>query len=245
MIQKNAVETGYAPQNLVSALASTKFYKSQNQYLPTDNIPPLVADGSLLDLSNKGRASISVKNLEAWEKKARKLVSINSYADLFSSAAFLCLQQQLMSVTALSRLFEAVAKSIKHATAMSTLLTTEIFQARRDTALASLKLLLDNSSYELRNAPINSKTLFAGRIKEVARSNYEAQQQRFLNSTSTHTQPRFQKPSNPSRAFKIPKFPAKQTRPKSTSSIKKDQSKRTGNVRQFPSSKPASSSTNL
>ena len=35
-----------------------------------------------------------------------------------------------MSVTALSRLLEAIAKSIKHATAMSTLLTTEIFQAR-------------------------------------------------------------------------------------------------------------------
>ena len=46
------------PQNLVSALAPTKFYKSQNQYLPTDNIPQLEADASLLDISNKGRASI-------------------------------------------------------------------------------------------------------------------------------------------------------------------------------------------
>ena len=117
------------PQNLVSALAPTKFYKSQNQYLPTVNIPQLEADASLLDLSNKGRASIPLKNLEAWERKARKLVSINSHADL-SSAAFLCLQQESMSVVALSRLLEAVAKSIKHATAMSTLLATEIFQAR-------------------------------------------------------------------------------------------------------------------
>ena len=102
------------PQNMVSALAPTKFYKSQNQYLPTDNIPQLEADASLLDLSNEGRASIPLKNLEAWERKARKLISINSHADLFSSAAFLCLQQESMSVTALSRLLEAVAKSIKH-----------------------------------------------------------------------------------------------------------------------------------
>ena len=58
------------PQNLVSALAPTKFYKSQNQYLPTDNIPQLEADASLLDISNKGRASIPLKNLEAWERKA-------------------------------------------------------------------------------------------------------------------------------------------------------------------------------
>ena len=161
------------PQSLVSALAPTKFYKSQNQYLPTDNIPQLEADASLLDISNKGRASIPLKNLEAWERKARKLVAINSHADLFSSAAFLSLQQESMSVAALSRFLEAVAKSIKHATAMSTLLTTELFQARRDAALASSKLLLDNSTYELRNAPINSKSLFDGRIKEIAKSNFE------------------------------------------------------------------------
>ena len=115
------------PQNLVSALAPTKFYKSQNQYLPTDSIPQLEADASLLDISNKGRASTPLKNLEAWERKARKLVSINSHADLFSAAAFLCLQQESMSAAALSRLLEALAKSNKHATAMSSLLTTEIF----------------------------------------------------------------------------------------------------------------------
>ena len=228
--------------------------------MPTDNIPQLEADVSLLDISNKGRASIPLKNLEAWERKARKLVLINSYADLFSSAAFLCLQQESMSVAALSRLLEAVAKSIKHATAMSTLLTTEIFQARRDAALASSKLLLDNSSFELRNAPINSKTLFDGRIKEIAKSNFEAQQQRFLASTSIQSQSRSFKPPTPSRAFKIPKYPAKQTmsRPKPTQSYrsktqhqstsshtKKENIKRTGNIRQFPSSKPASSSTRL
>ena len=67
---------------------------------------------------------------------------------------------------------------------MSTLLTAEIFHARRDAALASSKLLLDSSSFEFRNAPINSKTLFDCRIKEIPKSNFEAQQQRFLASTS-------------------------------------------------------------
>ena len=247
------------PQSLVSALAPTKFYKSQNQYLPTDNIPQLEADASLLDTYNKGRASIPLKNLEAWERKARKL-SINSHADLFSSAAFLSLQQESMSGVALSRRLEAVAKSIKHATAMSSLLTTELFQARRDAALASSKLLRDNSTYELRNAPINSKPLFDGRIKEIAKSNFEAQQQRFLASTSIQSQSHSFKPPSQSRAFKIPKYPAKQTtsRPKltqsyrsknipqsSSSHAKKDNIKRTGNIRQFPSSKPASSSARL
>ena len=165
-----------------------------------------------------------------------------------------------MSFVALSRLLEAVAKSIKHATAMSTLLTTELFQARRDAALASSKLLLDNSTYELRNAPINSKSLFDGRIKEIAKSNFEAQQQRFLASTSIQSQSHSFKPPSQSSAFKIPKYPAKQTtsRPKPTQSYrsknipqnssshtKKGNIKRTGNIRQFPSSKPASSSERL
>ena len=56
-----------------------------------------------------------------------------------------------MSVNALSRLLEAVAKSVKHATAMLTILVTELFQARRDAAIATSKLWLENSSYELQS----------------------------------------------------------------------------------------------
>ena len=91
-------------QSLVTSLTPTKFYRSQNQYFLTENIPPLEADTSLLDLSSKGRCSIPVKGLAVWEKRARKLVAINSHADLFSSATYLCLEQQSMSVTTLSRI---------------------------------------------------------------------------------------------------------------------------------------------
>ena len=58
-----------------------------------------------------------------------------------------------MSVAALSRLLEAVAMAIKNATAMSTILATELFQARRNAALVTSKLLLENSFHELRSAP--------------------------------------------------------------------------------------------
>ena len=61
------------------------------------------------------------------------------------------------------------------------------------------------------NPPINSKSLFDGRIKEISKSNFEAQQQRFLASTSIQSQSSSVKPPTPSRAFKIPKYPAKQT----------------------------------
>ena len=163
-----------------------------------------------------------------------------------------------MSVAALSRLLEAIAKSIKHVTAMSTILTKEIFQARRDAALDNSKLLLENSSYELRNAPINSKTLFDGKIKEVAKGIYEAQQQRFLASTSANTNVNQQKPVATPRHFEIPKVSTRPSRTKQTqpyrpktqtqsitSSNRKDFLKRISNSKQFPSSKMASSSTKL
>ena len=38
--------------------------------------------------------------------------------------------------------------------------------SRLDTALATSKLLLENSYYELRNSPINAKSLFDNKIRE-------------------------------------------------------------------------------
>ena len=116
-----------------------------------------------------------------------------------------------MSVIALSRLLEAVAKSIKHA-----MLAIELFQARRDAAIATSKLLLDNTSHELSNAPINSRQLFDNKIKEVAKSNNKVQQHRFLASSSTNVN--IQQQQNPSYSatgfFKKPGQLTKSYRPK-------------------------------
>ena len=57
-------------------------------------------------------------------------------------------------------------------------LTDNIPALELDASLLDLsKLLLENSCYELRNAPITAKTLFGNKIKEVAKGNFEAQQQ--------------------------------------------------------------------
>ena len=53
-------------QNLASSLTQTKFYKSHSRFFPTNNIPPSEAEASLLDLSNKGKYSIPMRNLEIW-----------------------------------------------------------------------------------------------------------------------------------------------------------------------------------
>ena len=41
------------PQNLVSSLAPMKYYKSQNQYFPTEDVPQLESDASLVDMSSR------------------------------------------------------------------------------------------------------------------------------------------------------------------------------------------------
>ena len=121
-----------------------------------------------------------------------------------------------MSVNILSRLLEAVAKSIKHATAMSTILAIELIQAWRDAATALSRLLLDNSSHELRNAPIKSQQLFENKINEVAKSNYEAQQHRFLASSPRNANIQKQQKSSylATGPFKKPRQPTKSNRPK-------------------------------
>ena len=202
-----------------------------------------------------GRCSVPVKNLGFWKKRAGKLVAINWHVDLFSSAAYLCLQQESMSVTALSRLLEVVANSIRHSTAVSTILATELFQARLEAVIAISELWLENSSNKLRNAPVYAKSLFDN--KEVAKANYEAQQQKFLASSSTNTNEQQQQSSYlASGVFKRPRQPNKSSRPKQsqpyrsktqnqsfTSSTRRDYSKRSSNTKQFPSSKHSSSST--
>ena len=91
-----------------------------------------------------------------------------------------------MSVNVLSRFVEVVAKSVKHATAMSTILAIELFQARRDAGITSSKILFDHSSHALRNAPINSQLSFDNKIKEVVKSDLEAQQHKFLASSASN-----------------------------------------------------------
>ena len=93
---------------------------------------------------------------------------------------------------------------------MSTILATELFQARHDAAIATSKLLLKNSCYNLRNAPINARSLFGNKIQEVAKSSYEAHQQRFLASSSANASQQQKPLYSALKSYKILKLPNKQ-----------------------------------
>ena len=102
-------------------------------------------------------------------EKESSQISGDQFACRFVLFSSLCLQET-MTVPALSRLLETVAKSTRHATAMSTILARELCQARCDAAIATSKLLLENSGYKLRNDRINAKSLFDNKIKKVAKA---------------------------------------------------------------------------
>ena len=160
-----------------------------------------------------------------------------------------------MSVTALSRLLKAVAKSIRHSIAMLTILATELFQARHDTAIATSKLLLENSGYELWNAPINAKSLFSNKIRKLLNlimkcNNRESwplphpiltNNKKHLIRLQEHLKyPNCQTSSRPKQSQT---YRSKTQTQSFTSGIRKDFNKRSSNSKQFLSSKQASSST--
>ena len=116
---------------------------------------------------------------------------------------------------------------------------------------------MDHSGNELRNTPINSQQLFDNKVKEVAKFNFEVQEHRFLASFASNTIIQQQKASYlATSSFKIPRQLTKFSRPRQNqpyrsknqaqsymSNTKKDFPKRSSNIKQFPSSKHASSST--
>ena len=91
---------------------------------------------------------------------------INSHADLFSYAAYQCLQQE--SVSALSRLGsggQVYQTSYSYVNYLGHRIISGSMRCRY--SLLSSKILLAHSSHALRNAPINSQLLFDNRIREA------------------------------------------------------------------------------
>ena len=171
-------------QKISIFLTQTKFYKSQSQYLPTDNILQLESETSLLDLSR--RKMLHSNKILNYGKKSPQIYSDKLAWVYISSAAyvqFVCMQRQTISLPTLSRLIETVAKSIKACDDYFYIWATEILQAKRDALLAMFKILLDNSNHELRNTPIYSKPYLITNYGST-KGKFEVQQQRSLAKSS-------------------------------------------------------------
>ena len=63
-----------------------------------------------------------------------------SHIDIFSFAAFKCLQQESLNPKMLSQILESLSLSVKHVMGMVSFWTVELQQVRRDAAIQSLCL---------------------------------------------------------------------------------------------------------
>ena len=174
-------------------LVNMRYYQAHNEKIPTSKEVPLDHDASKLNITLSGNSQIPVKNLNLYENQLRDLLRVLSHADIFSYAAYKSLQQESMDPKMLGRILEALATSINHSVSLTSFLTIEIQQARRDIAIRSAsKSLSDMAKTRLRSTPFNSDTLFGGRIDEVYKENAESLRNQLVSNTITSSQPRAQ-----------------------------------------------------
>ena len=113
-----------------------------------------------------------------------------SHTDVFSFAAFKCLQQESLNPKMLSQILESLSLSVKHAVGMVSFLTVELQQTRRDAAIQSAaKSLSLEAKNQLRNIPIASKTLFGGQIDSIYKENSEVNRNKLITKAVAHPRP--------------------------------------------------------
>ena len=78
----------------ISALANLKYYQAHAEKFMTSSATPLDNDASKLNLSLNGNYQIPIKSLDMYEKQLRETLRMLSHTDVFSFAAFKCLQQE-------------------------------------------------------------------------------------------------------------------------------------------------------
>ena len=198
-----------------------KFYQAHAEKIVTSKAMELDKDANKLNLSLSGSCQIPTKNLENYEKQLRELLRVLSHSDIFSVAAFKCLQQETPNPNMLSMILESLSMAIKHSVSLASILTIQVQQARRDAAIHSSKILLDQAKDDLRNIPFANDTLFGGRINDIYQQNAEARRNELINNTICSA-PKKQIPSSTATGkkstFTKPHPPKK---PKSTISTSK------------------------
>ena len=140
--KKVKLEPGWVTnQSLVRELGIVmKYYPSHGQLFPT-SVPKIDKDASLLDLASSGNVNFPVKSLETMECQARNMVTIKSYADLFTAAAVKALESDNSDAPMLKRLLSSIVSCLKHSSSMAMILTVELLQARREAAIERSKIL--------------------------------------------------------------------------------------------------------
>ena len=177
---QNSLENTVIGENWIPAakdiakLVTMKFYQAHNEKFSTSSASPLDDDANRLGLSLSGNCNLPAKYLEIFEKQCRDNIRLLSHADIFSFAAFKCLQQEKMDPKILSRILESLSSSIKDAIGLSAFKAIGLQQVRREAAIrAAPRSLTDQAKKRLRKIPFDSQSLFGGKVDEIYKENTE------------------------------------------------------------------------
>ena len=190
LIQFQSLKIGVRTINLVLkdmiSLKMISHNQSHYETIPTSSASKLDTDATRLGISLSGTFPVKVSHLDVYEKQARETVKLLSHAEIFSYAAFKCLQLQEMDSRVLSKHLESISIAIKDAMSIATLQSLAIQQTRRETAISSAtKPLNDLAKQKLRAAPLNSPTLFGGRIDEIYQENTDSNREDLVNNAAS------------------------------------------------------------
>ena len=181
-----------------------KFNKLHNEQFPA-GVPKVDKDALKLDLSSTGSINVTSKFLESMECQARHIISINLYADLFATAAFIVMQSVDMDTNMLRRLVEALVNCLKHSTNLLVLLAVELMLARRELAISGCKILTDASKDSLRSVPFSADSLFGGKISEIQKANSVTHQQKLIADSVSQKPATLQSQSSQFRTPQVPR----------------------------------------
>ena len=123
-------------------------------------------------------------------------MAISSHCDFFGSAAFQALCAEHVDPDVLHSLLLAVNRSAKHIMALGLSMSAVLLHQCRNAALNTSNLLLSHNKDSLRAAPLNSSSLFGGKIEEVFRANLDDRHHSLLRANYSGVSANRKRPSS-------------------------------------------------
>ena len=204
----------------INKLVKLKYFQAHDEFIPTPNASVLDPDANRLDLSLSSSYPVKVSSLKALEVQSRDMIRKLSHAEIFSFAAFKCLQSESMDSRVLMEILKSISVAITDAMSIATVQTLDLQQMRRKATIESAPKgsLTSEAKRKLRLAPFTSKLLFDRWIDAVYKENV-AENHETLEKKAIINQA---KPNPSSSSSRKPKAKTGKNKTKSQETPKKD-----------------------
>lgn len=157
------------------AVPSRSLHPPLSENFGTTKVPALDPDAHRVQLSVPTGSFINTKTLDRWDLRLRHLLGCLSNADIFSTALTQAIEDGA-STEVLRRLNYQISQSLLPSIYLSSFNTAELLRCKRDSILDSSKsMLLPSSKDLLRCGPMDSGSIFSGRISEVSATDKDTQ----------------------------------------------------------------------